>query len=101
MPASLTMSLIVAFSSTVNCVFGGSGVGSEVIVVVGVDVEVDVCTGVDAGVDVGTDVDAGLDACVVSGEEEPFPVQEINDREMIITSIMGSSVRSSFMKSPS
>ena len=93
---------MVDFSSAVNCVFGGSGVGSGVAVVVGVDVEV--CTGVDVivdvGVDAGVEVVAGVDACVVPGEEEPFPVQEIKDREMIITSIMGNSVRSSFMISP-
>lgn len=71
---------------------GGVGIGSGPVVVVVV--------GVDVGVDVGANVVAGVDACVVPGEEEPFPVQEIKDREMIITSIMGNSVRSSFMISP-
>jgi hypothetical protein len=37
---------------------------------------------VDVVVDTGTELDTGVDACVVPGEEEPFPEQDMNTREI-------------------
>ena len=69
---------------------GGVGIGSGPVVVVVV--------GVDVGVDVGANVVAGVDACVVPGEEDPFPEQDMNTREIHIKiEITRNGLRNTFM----